>query len=108
MLTQQERPRRNKVRPIKRPVVCSPALLLISLLPSSPQGSDGRVGDPEVPPARHPGGPAARAPSHPDQEVPGQRRHSHVVPHLHVGGGVPEVGGAPCWGQMGLNCIQGV
>lgn len=50
-----------------------------------PQGFDRRVRNPEVPAARHAGRPAAGSPSHPHQEVPSQRRHGHVVPHLHVG-----------------------
>lgn len=63
--------------------------------PSPWQGPDGRVGDPAVPAARHPGGAAARAPPHPHPQVPGQLGHGHVVPHLHVGRHLPEVG---CWG----------
>lgn len=50
-----------------------------------PQGFDRRVRNPEVPSARHARRPPARPSSHPHQEVPSERRHSHVVPHLHVG-----------------------
>lgn len=55
------------------------------------QGFDRRVWNPEVPAARYAGGPAACPSPHPHQEVPGQRRHRHVVPHLHVGHHLPSV-----------------
>lgn len=49
------------------------------------QRLDGRIGDPEVSPARHISGPAAGSSPHPHQKVSAQRGHGHVVPHLHVG-----------------------
>lgn len=61
-----------------------------------PQGFDRWVWNLEVPPARHAGRPPARPPSHPHQEVPGQRRHSHVVPHVHVGHHLPTVTELAC------------
>lgn len=56
-----------------------------------PQGFDRWVWNLEVPPARHAGRPPASPPSHPHQEVPGQRRDGHVVPHVHVGHHLPAV-----------------
>ena len=56
------------------------------------QGFDRRVRNPEVPPARDARGPPADPSSHPHQEVPGQRRHGHVVPHVHVGSHLLTVG----------------
>lgn len=56
-----------------------------------PQGSDRRVRNPEIPPARHARRPPAGSTSHPHQEIPSKRWHSHVVPHIHVGGHLPTV-----------------
>lgn len=49
------------------------------------QGTDGRVGDPPVPAARYPGGSTASAAPHPHPQVPSQRRHCRLVPHVSVG-----------------------
>lgn len=49
------------------------------------QRFDRRVRDPEIPPTRHPGGAFACASPYSDQKIPGECRHCHVVPHIHVG-----------------------
>lgn len=49
------------------------------------QGFDRWIRDLEVSPARHISGPAASSSPHPHPKVSGQRRHGHVVSHLHVG-----------------------
>ena len=49
------------------------------------QRSDGRVGDPQVPPARHSGRSASRSSSDLDPQVPGEQWYHDVVQDIHVG-----------------------
>ena len=49
------------------------------------QGPYRRVGDTEVSAARYAGGAAAGTAPDPDPQVPGERGHDRLVPHVHVG-----------------------
>lgn len=59
--------------------------MYIKVMLCTVQGPDWRVGDPAVPAARYAGGAAAGAAPDTDPQVPGQRGHRRLVPHLPLG-----------------------